>query len=133
MIISTQPNTIITVFNQLTNFGYIRSWKEAVGFYIAYLVLTMLISALISGVAGNLLLPATADFSEGFNLGLRIGPFVAAVVTLVLSFLILSKKRLMSNFGLILLAIVTGILGFWGGGLLGLIPTAYLTTRKINQ
>jgi len=121
------------MFNKLTDFSYRRNWKEAVGFYIAYLLLMILVGSLLGGIIGSLFLPAAADFSGGFDFGVRVGTVVAVLISLLLSFAILAKKHLLNNFGLILLAIVAGILAFFGGGLLGLIPIAYLTTRENNQ
>ncbi|MCH7640638.1 hypothetical protein IID22_00345 [Patescibacteria group bacterium] len=64
-----------------------------------------------------------------YEIGFRYGNILAILVTLGLSFTILSKKNLLSSFGYILLALFSGILAFLGGGLLGLIPVAYLTTK----
>ncbi|MFV1916914.1 MAG: hypothetical protein ACC618_00275 [Patescibacteria group bacterium] len=67
---------------------------------------------------------------RSFEIGFKIGNLFVILVTLSLSFAILSKKNLMSNFGLILLAVLSGLLTLLGGGLLGLIPAAYLSTKK---
>ena len=117
------------VFNQLTNFAYQRNWKEAVGFYVAYLLLMIIVGAVLGGVGGNLFVSPASDFSMGFNFGVRIGTVAAIVLTLVLCFLVLKKKNLLNHFGFIILAILSGLLAVLGGGILGLIPVAYLTTK----
>jgi len=111
------------MFRNLTDFSYKRTGKEALGFYIGYLVFIVVVGAILGGVLGLVL------GEESFEIGLRVGNILAILATLALSFLILSKKKMMNNFGLILLALLSGLLAFIGGGLLGLIPTAYLTTK----
>jgi MFS family permease len=111
------------MFSQLGNFGYKRTALQAVGFYIAYLVFTIITAALagmvLGGVTGN----------NDFEFGKKVGIVVAIVMTLVFSFLILQAKKMTNNYMYLLLAVVAGILSFVGGGLLGLIIPAYLTTR----
>jgi hypothetical protein len=111
------------MFDKLSDFSYRRTSTEAVGFYLAYLVLTIILS-----IAASLLL-APAFRVDGFVSGYRIGNFMAIVVSLVLAFTILHRKQLLDNMGLILVAVLAGVLAYFGGGLLGLIPVAYLTTR----
>lgn len=111
------------MFKNLTDFSYKRSKKEAVGFYLGYLVVIVLVAGLLGGVIG------LAFGDKGVEAGLRFGNIIAIVVSLGLSFAILSKKKLMSNFGLILVALASGVFAFFGGGLLGLIPAAYLSTK----
>ena len=111
------------MFKKLTEFNHKRTSKEALGFYLAYLLLIVILSALIGGIFGLVI-------GEGsIELGMRLGGFVAVVVCLVISFMLLSKKNLMYNFGMLLLALLSGLLAFFGGGILGLIPVAYLSTK----
>jgi len=111
------------MFKNLTDFSYKRSGKEALGFYVGYLILIVVVGAIFGGILG------LALGEESFEIGLRVGNIIAILASLVLSFLILSKKKQMNNFGMILLALLSGLLAFIGGGLLGLIPSAYLTTK----
>lgn len=99
---------------------------QAIGFYIAYLVLTILV-AMLAGAIGGLIFPQTDDY---FRTGMNLGAIIAIIVSLALSLGILQKKKLTNNFILLILALVAGVLAFMGGGLLGLIIPAYLTTRK---
>jgi hypothetical protein len=112
------------MFNNLFDFGYRRSTKEAVGFYIAYLVLAIVAAMLLGGLVGML-----GEEDTAYELGVKIGSIVAIVASVVLSFLIIRAKRLYS-FGMILLGIVSGVLALLTGGLGGFIPVAYLTTRE---
>jgi hypothetical protein len=112
------------MFNHLFDFGYQRSTKEALGFYIAYLVLAIVAAMLLGGVAGMI-----GEGDTAYELGVKIGSIVAVVASVVLSFLIIRAKRLYS-FGMILLGIVSGLLALITGGLGGFIPVAYLSTRE---
>jgi hypothetical protein len=114
------------IFNNLTDFGYQRSTKEAIGFYIAYLFLIIIIGLLLGFGLGAIVQNNT------YNFGLAIGNIVAIVVSLGVSFLILKEKRLLGNFGFVLLALLSGLLAIFLGGLGGLIPAAYLTTKPSN-
>jgi len=117
------------MFKHLANFSYKRNKKEAIGFYIAYLVLTMLVGVLLAGTLG-IFFERGASAANGFNFGFEIGSITAVIVSVGVSFLILKEKKLLGNFGYILVAILSGILALFSGGLGGLIPTAFLTTRK---
>ena len=112
------------MFKNLLDFGYKRTWLQAVGFYLAYFLLIIIIGFLAGALMGLI-------FSGGSvsAMGVQIGNILAIVICLALSFTILYKKNQHKNFGLVLLALLSGILAFLGGGLLGLIPAAFLTTR----
>ena len=113
------------------NLHFKRSTKEAFGFYFAYLLLVLIISVIIS--VGIALIFKSSNFNSGFNMGLRIGTIIAVIISLGLSFLVLKEKKLLRNFGLILLALLSGLLAFFLGGLGGLIIASYLTTRPANH
>ncbi len=58
-----------------------------------------------------------------------MGGVFAVLICFGVSFGILNKKKL-DSFGLIVVSLLSGLGAILGGGLLGLIPTAYLTTLK---
>lgn len=70
--------------------------------------------------------------NDDYNFGLIIGNIVAVIVSLGVSFLVLKEKKLLGNFVFILLALLSGLLAIFLGGLGGLIPAAYLTTKPAN-
>ncbi|MFH1857549.1 MAG: hypothetical protein ABH845_01410 [Candidatus Omnitrophota bacterium] len=111
------------MFKNLFDFGFKRNAKGAFGFYVAYLILTVVASALLGALIGLLF------GTENFNVALRIGTTFSVAVVLTLSFLILAKKKLIGHLGYLLLALSSGVLAYFGGGLLGLIPVSFLTTR----
>lgn len=112
------------MFKNLTKFKVKRNLKEAIGFYIAYLVFVVLVSVVAATLAGMV------TGNDNFEFGVRIGTMVAILTSLALSFAILKERNLQNNFVYVLLALVAGVLAYFGGGLLGLIPVAYLSTRK---
>lgn len=115
------------MFKELTNFSYKRDKKEALGFYLAYLLLIIVLSALAGGIATLI----TNNYS--FDFGFRVGNLTAVVIVIYLYYLLLRKKALVVTFFHLILAVVSGLLAYYGGGLLGLIPIAYLTTRENNN
>ena len=82
------------MFKNLTDFAYKRNRKEALGFYLGYLILIVVVGALAGALFG------LASGQENFELGLRIGNIIGILASLGLSFAVLSKKGLMNNFGL---------------------------------
>jgi amino acid permease len=111
------------MFKKLTDFKYQRSSKEAVGFYIAYLIVSMLGGALLGGILG-------AMFPDNpFQAGVRGGTIVAVFICILLSWLIIKEKR-QTEFSNLLLVLLSGVLALLVGGLFGLIIPAYLTTKK---
>ena len=108
--------------NNLTDFSLERNWKQAIGFYFAYLLLGFLIGALIGGITGiidpyNLELPAT------------IGEVAGTIYCLVLYFAIYVRKRL-NSFLYIILGLVAAVINLFFGNIVSLIIVAFLTTRE---
>ncbi len=122
-VVSEPEKPKLGMFANLTVFSYKRDLKEAVGFYIFYLILVALLGGLLAGVFGLII------GNDSFEAGLWFGTVVAMIFSLVLSFLILYKKNLLGNFVYILIALASFLLPLLGGGLLGLIPVAYLSTK----
>ncbi len=118
------------MFKKLTDFSYKRNWKEAVGFYLAY----FLVGLILSGIAGGLssISSETITFSEGFDAGMGIGAMVAVVYSLIISFIVLIQKKLYKNFWYVILALSSGLLAILGGLLLGLMISAFMTTRDAS-
>jgi hypothetical protein len=107
------------MFSNLTDFSAQRSTAQAIGFYIAYLLLALVSAFLVGLIIGSIM-----GKGDDFNYGVKIGVIYATLYVLL-------AKKLSNNFSYLLLLILSGILGYFGGGLLGLIPTAYLTTRPV--
>ena len=111
------------MFRHLTDFGHQRTLVQAIGFYLVYFVLGIVIAGLLGFVAA----PLTG--SPGFEGGLIVGTIFAVVACPVLSFAVLYKKGLLGHVGYLLLAVLSVAGAAIGGLLLGLVLVAFLTTR----
>jgi hypothetical protein len=117
------------MFTNLFDFSFTRTTKQAIGFYIVWLVMLAIGSSLVSAAASPLL--GAKTFKSGFSEGVRIGQSFIIIADTILAFWILKSKNAFS-LGNIVLAFLAGGLSILGGGLLGIIPIAYLTTRPNN-
>tara|TARA_Y100000814_G_C12152081_1_gene341274 strand:- start:92 stop:448 length:357 start_codon:yes stop_codon:yes gene_type:complete len=109
------------MFEDLFKLEKQRTAKEALGFYIACLLLIMIVGVVISLVFGTVL-GASADFVY------QLSWLAAVIICPLLSYKILSKKNLKMNTLYIVICISSGLGALWLGGFLGFIPVAYLTT-----
>ncbi len=109
------------MFDDLFSLEKERTSQQAFGFYLAYLLMAVLGGAILGGLAGVL--------GGNYESSARVGGVFAVLNCLGVSFGILNKKKL-DSFGLIVVSLLSGLGAILGGGLLGLIPTAYLTTLK---
>ena len=66
------------MFTNLMNFGYQRTTKQALGFYLAYFIVVILLGALSRGLAGII----AGDHS--FDMGVKVGTFTASILCIVL-------------------------------------------------
>jgi len=120
------------------NFSYKRSPLQAFGFYLAYLLLGGLLGGIISGILTSVIISITnpsqlSSFQSGFKLGAYIGQIVGIIYCGTVSFLIIQKKMLFKHFGALLLALTSILLAMIGGAILGLIPTAILSTFEKQE
>jgi len=109
------------------NFSYKRNWKEAIGFYIAYFVIGLILLAISGSLAGTQ--NNVTTFDEGFEMGAKIGAMMAIIYSLVLSLIVLIQGKLHKNYGYLILALLSPILAVFGALLAGMIIPAFLTTR----
>ena len=116
------------MFKHLLLFEKDRTPKEALGFYLAYLLL----SAILGGLLAFLFAPYDPLMSnaEAVQSGAAVGAYFAPIFCLAVSFTILYKKKKLLSFELVLIGLVSGICAIFLGALLGLVPIAYLTTIK---
>jgi hypothetical protein len=111
------------MFRRLTDFGHQRTLVEAIGFYLAYLVLGIIIAAGLGALAG------LVTGNLGFEGGMTIGATFAIGICPVMAFIILGAKGLLSHLGYVAVAVLSVVGAAIGGLLLGLIFVAFLTTR----
>jgi len=112
------------MFKNLTNYGFERTGKQAVGFYIAYFFLAIFFGFL----TGALYALITGD--ETFEGGMRAGQIMAIFYCLGLAIIVAHFKGILSSFKVILLVAASGIMAVLIGALGGLIPVAYLSTTS---
>jgi hypothetical protein len=102
-----------------------------VGFYVFYLLIFLIIGAICAIVLAH----GAQDFEQGLLVVLGNPLFFVILIfmTCGLSVCILRAKKLYKNPLYILLVLVTAVITFMGGLLVGLIPVAFLTTRKNHE
>lgn len=110
------------MFNDLTNLSYTRKKWQIVGFYVAYLMLLMMVSMFAANVVGMVL-----GRTEDIDLAYKLGIFVSVAYCVFLSGLIAHSKNVLESNTSYALIFLSGILAALGGGILGLIPAAYFT------
>ena len=113
------------MFTRLTDLGFKRSATQALGFYLAYLFLGMLVGGLSSAVAGMLGL-----VENNFSGGVDAGALAIIPVCIALAITVGVKKGIALEFKMLVLYAITGICAVLLGALLGLVIPAYLTTLE---
>lgn len=106
------------MFNKLLDFKYKRDSKQAVGFYLSFLLLNLVIGGVFGGLFGH-------DISTGAAYGL----WGAIITQAVIGTLLLMNRNRYKNLMYIILVLLSLLLTKFGGALFGLIPLAYLTTK----
>jgi len=119
------------MFKHLANFSYERNRKEALGFYLAYLVLFVLIGAMVAAIIGVATNTIPKNFSDTFTKGEEVGAVIVGLGSAALSIAVLSAKK-ESRYWFVLLALASGMLCLFGGGLFGFIIPAYFTTLRLH-
>ena len=112
----------------LTDLSLVRNWKQAVVFYVAYVILGTLLGAISGGFSA--LFFGSTEFQTNFDLGARVGAMVAIIYTLVLGLLVLKSKGLFKNFPSILMILISVLIALFVGNFGGLILIAIMTTFK---
>jgi hypothetical protein len=120
------------MFRHLINFGYKRNKKEALGFYLAYLLLFVLIGAMVAAIIGVATNTIPKSFSGAFTKGEEVGAVIVGLGSAALSLTVLSAKK-ESRYWFVLLALIGGMLCFFGGGIFGFIVPAYFTTMPSDM
>ncbi len=121
------------MFKELTDFGHQRNKKGAVGFYIAYLLLATVIGALLAMIFALATGENIQTISDALlSRGEQVAAIFIAISSTVLSLIILSAKK-ESRYIFVLLALIGGMISFFGGGLFGFIVPACFTTLRPRE
>jgi TIR domain len=112
------------MFQEIMNFAYQRTTKQAIGWYLMYLVICVVMGFAVGHIAGMFSTPGGAA-----NVGLMAGQISAIPYHVALGVLLLwHRDKSASNIMLVLLSVMLSIaLGAFGG----LIPLAFLSRRPI--
>ncbi len=111
------------MFKKLTSFSYKRNIVEGIGFYLAYLLL-ILITAVVCAM-----LTSVVTGNSSFLLGAIIGKIIALLLTGAIGCMVLYKKKLGKNILFVFLVILSAVLSYYTGAIVGMAIIAYLTTR----
>jgi hypothetical protein len=115
------------MFQEIMNFNYQRSAKQAFGWYLMYLLIGLVIG-LVSGYVAGI---AAKDFDEGFSVGRMAGQLSAVPYNILLgTLLIWHRKKDAPNLLLVLAGVVLSTIS---GAIGGLIPLAYLSSRPVMK
>jgi len=107
----------------MTDFGRLRNRQEAAFLYLVYMVGVLLLEFVFGGLVYLFLGTSTLTaFLTAHGL--------AAVICFWFGFRILQAKNHLNNGGYWMLVILSVLLALASGAILGLIPVAFLTTRK---
>jgi len=109
----------------ITDFNYKRNVGGAIGFYIFYLV-----SSLILVIVAGALVGRGRSVEEAQRLAAVIGRVAGMAIPIVLALLISWSKKIYKKVVAIVSVVLTVLLTLFGGIFLSLIPVAFLTTVK---
>lgn len=122
------------MFNNLFDFGFKRNWKQAIGFYLVFLVIGFVICALAGGLAGVIVsfLNVANVQESAAKYGMISGVGTALIFSYVLLIGVLKKKnKLISLYSVLL--ILPALLVPFSGLLFILIIVSILTTLEIRN
>ena len=118
------------MFNNLMDFKYKRNGLQALGFYIVFFIIGVLLGGVVSGL---IQFNSSADFQTQLNLGIKIGAYVALVYFTLLAFTIIIVKKIYKSALAIILFLLTIIGTMLIGGSLGCIFPAILSTFEAKD
>lgn len=115
------------IFNKLFIFGYDRTPLQAMGFYLAYFMITSIMSALAAGafIYYYSFLDVPAD-----TIGKIAWIAISVIGCFSLHVMVMARKGFETEPFYIFLALITFSLALVSGSIGGLIPVTYLTTKK---
>ena len=116
------------MFEHPFDFAYKRSVVQAVGFYLFYFVALVLLAIAVGFlmVFGGVSVPEDSP-----NL---INQLTAIIPIVILSFLLLARKKLTKDaVAIVLVVLAVAVSYYFSSGVLGLVFLAYLTTRESKR
>src|ERR1035437_2179807 len=114
------------MFRELVNFSYRLTPLQALGWYLIF----FLIALVIAGLAGVVVSTGATSFTEGLTRGATAGRITTIPYNIILGILLLwNRPKDVTN---ILMALAGVVLSVLLAALGGLIPLAVLTTRPVT-
>lgn len=110
-----------------------KSLKQAFLFYIVSVLICGLLAGVISLVVTILFYTDAETFQDGANIGMFYGPRIAMIYCFVFALIAAIKKSLGSYVIPLLLIMVSPILGFFFGGVFGMIPATVLSMYESKK
>lgn len=110
-----------------------KSLKQAFLFYIVSVLICGLLAGVISLVVTILFYTDAETFQEGADIGMFYGPRIAMIYCFVFALIAAIKKSLGSYVIPLLLIMVSPILGFFFGGVFGMIPATVLSMYESKK
>ena len=122
------------MFEHVTDLSYQRNWKQAVGFYLVYLLILSLSAGVIViiylALTGGLPVAKIKSADEGFRNGLEIAknvvPWIVPSVSIILAGLVIRAKKLYTAVAFVCVVLSVALSVF--GAIFSLIPITYMTT-----
>lgn len=116
------------MFSRLFDLGMQRTKLQAFGFYLAHLILYMLLSGLLMGVL-KMLGVMGHTFDDQVQMAATLGPLMGLIHALTLIFLMLRAKRMNHTRKMVFIGAGAVVLGGIGGPLLSLIAISWMSTK----
>jgi len=114
-----------SMFQEIMNFSYQRTTKQAVGWYLMYLLISVVLGFAVGEIAGSVAQSTT----EAANIGLIAEQLAAILYHIALGVLLMWHRAKSASSVLLVLASI--VLAIVAGGLAGLIPLAVLSRRAV--
>lgn len=121
------------MFKNITDFSLKRTNIQALGFYISWVLFILILAIFLASLIEVLLGSDAMDKGRFFDIGMRMGVITAIFVSVVSTFLVIKAKNKLKDFSSLIFIILSGILAFLGGAILGMIIPSVLTTKDIKQ
>ena len=114
------------MFTQVTEFGFQRTRKQAIGFFLAYSLGMLMTGGVFGAIAGMYLAivsPGPLHFEQVSGIGIAIAALGSAAV----AYLVVARKNLPASYLLAVLA--AAVVGGLFGAFAGMIIPAVLSTK----
>ena len=114
------------MLSHLTDFGYQRSKKQALGFYLTYALALIVIGGVVGFWAGLVQLQLNHAAMDYQQLG-YVGAIIAAIGSAGIAYAVVASKNLKAAY--LLAVLLAAIAGGLAGGFVGLIFAAVVSTK----